>query len=293
MTHYFYTDANGHRQGPVSKPQLKDLAAQGIIGQYTSLETDTGHTGMAGQIPGLFATVPPPPSQPVSVPSLAPKQLFCTNCGKPVSEQAVACTSCGAKPVGHRKFCRHCAAALNPEQIVCVQCGAAMSGTGAGQLFSEGMERLSTLSTNFSSVKINGMTVGDITIIVAGALALISFCLPWLEAMVPLVGKTTKNGFSVGAFWLGIVFVYPVWMALTENKKPISAIGGFTCAGLGIVLGAICAAGMYDSALGDDPFTRRIAVELTSLGVGFYLFFCACIVLIVGIVLQHRQFKTP
>jgi hypothetical protein len=58
---------------------------------------------------------------------------FCTNCGKPISEQAVACMSCGAPPVGHRRFCRNCGAALNPEQVICTKCGAAISSTGVSR----------------------------------------------------------------------------------------------------------------------------------------------------------------
>ena len=55
MANYFYTDFNGQRQGPVDDQQLKELAASGVITPQTSLETDTGHQGTAGQIPGLFA----------------------------------------------------------------------------------------------------------------------------------------------------------------------------------------------------------------------------------------------
>jgi TM2 domain-containing membrane protein YozV len=59
--------------------------------------------------------------------------VFCTNCGNPVSEHAVACMSCGAKPVGHKKFCRQCSVTLNPEQVVCVKCGAGIKATGASR----------------------------------------------------------------------------------------------------------------------------------------------------------------
>jgi hypothetical protein len=54
MANYFYTDANGHKQCPVSEQQLKELATKGIIGPRTPMETDTGHKGVAEQIPGLF-----------------------------------------------------------------------------------------------------------------------------------------------------------------------------------------------------------------------------------------------
>jgi hypothetical protein len=67
---YFYTDANGHRQGPVDKQQFNALAAQGIITPTTPMETEGGHTGVAGQIPGLNfnRTSVPPFAQTVSAP---------------------------------------------------------------------------------------------------------------------------------------------------------------------------------------------------------------------------------
>jgi TM2 domain-containing membrane protein YozV len=114
MANFFITDANGTKHGPFNEQQLQAFATQGKITPNTPLETDGGHKGTAGQIRSLnFMTAAP----------LA-GSLFCTNCGSPVSEHAVACMSCGAKPVGHRKFCHHCAAALNLEQVICIKCGA-------------------------------------------------------------------------------------------------------------------------------------------------------------------------
>jgi TM2 domain-containing membrane protein YozV len=132
MANYFYTDANGQRQ-QINDQQLQALAAKGIITPSTPLEAEGGHQGVAGQIPGLkFNTAAPPPfAQPVQAAQAT--NLFCTNCGKPVSEHAVACMTCGAKPVGHKKFCRQCGVALNPEQVVCIKCGAAVKATGASR----------------------------------------------------------------------------------------------------------------------------------------------------------------
>ncbi|MCL2710959.1 MAG: DUF4339 domain-containing protein [Planctomycetaceae bacterium] len=73
---YFYLDQTNQKQGPVSEQQLKELAAQGIIGPQTPMETDTGHQGTAGQIPGLFP-VPPPLPQPQRVP--VPQSPFTGN----------------------------------------------------------------------------------------------------------------------------------------------------------------------------------------------------------------------
>jgi len=61
MANYFYADATGTKQGPYNEQQLQALAAQGIITPATPLETDSGHKGVAGQIPGLFATTSVPP----------------------------------------------------------------------------------------------------------------------------------------------------------------------------------------------------------------------------------------
>ena len=131
MTTFFLTDKNGTKH-QVNEQQLQALAAKGKIQPTTPLESDTGYQGFAGQIPGLqFSAVASTPfTQPVQAPPSA--NMFCTNCGNPVSEHAVACMSCGAKPVGHQKFCRHCGVALNSEQIVCVKCGNAIQKTGRG-----------------------------------------------------------------------------------------------------------------------------------------------------------------
>ena len=60
MANYFYMDSDGIKQGPLNDQQLQTLATRGIIEPTTSLETDTGHTGLAGQIPGLrFNTAAP------------------------------------------------------------------------------------------------------------------------------------------------------------------------------------------------------------------------------------------
>jgi len=122
MPNFFYNETNGQKKGPVTEQQLQDLIDQRLIEPNTPLEMEGGHKGMAGQIPGLrFASDTP-----------QPKQLFCTNCGTAVSEQAIACMSCGAKPTGHRKFCRQCGTALNPEQVVCIKCGAEITAGYSG-----------------------------------------------------------------------------------------------------------------------------------------------------------------
>jgi hypothetical protein len=127
MTNFFYTDANGNKQGPLNTQRLQALTNRGIITPETPLQTDTGHTGLAGQIPGLNFGIIAPHQSAQATPSAS---VFCANCGNSVSEQAVACMSCGAKPIGHKKFCCYCSAALNPEQVVCLECGKAIEKVG-------------------------------------------------------------------------------------------------------------------------------------------------------------------
>ena len=55
MNTYFYTDANGQKQGPVSKRKLQILAAQGVIDPNTPVETFDGRIKLAaGQLPSLW-----------------------------------------------------------------------------------------------------------------------------------------------------------------------------------------------------------------------------------------------
>ena len=161
MPNYFFTNSNGTKQGPVNGQQLKALAAQGLITPETIVETEQGKSAPAGKVNGLIfgliftvATPPPhlagmnlstattsspftqtPPTHPLkhdimSIVEGLPSEFFCTNCGKPVSEQTTACLSCGAAPIGHRKYCRYCGIGLNPEQVICVKCGVELDRTG-------------------------------------------------------------------------------------------------------------------------------------------------------------------
>lgn len=52
--------------------------------------------------------------------------MNCRNCGKEVSENAVACMSCGCDPRKGDKYCPNCGAEVSKEQIVCVKCGGAL-----------------------------------------------------------------------------------------------------------------------------------------------------------------------
>lgn len=211
----------------------------------------------------------------------APKQMFCTNCGSSVSEQAFACMSCGAKPTGHKKFCRHCGVTLNPEQVICVKCGSKIE-TG-------GLDKYTSSLADFDT---NGITTGEAMIFAAAALAFVSFFLPWAEVVLPLVGKLSVKGFTTYAFLGGIVFIYPVWMALTKTRMPSDHIGDFACAGIGLLFGIVHKPIFVSLQLASKETDRleRAALEASVIGTGTYLFLCACIILFIGITLQRKSF---
>jgi hypothetical protein len=52
--------------------------------------------------------------------------MLCRHCGKPVADQAVACTACGCPPRTGTKFCWSCGAETAPQAAVCLKCGVAL-----------------------------------------------------------------------------------------------------------------------------------------------------------------------
>ena len=112
---WFYYDQQGQKIGPITDSELRELIDQGLILPDTKLETDSGHTGKARQVPGLFAAARQ------NAPAGA--EAYCTHCGSPVARQAAVCLSCGCRPDTSNKFCRACGAVMSPEQVLCVRCG--------------------------------------------------------------------------------------------------------------------------------------------------------------------------
>ena len=160
MANWHYYTENRDKIGPVTGRELKQLVRQGTVTPDTFVEDPTGRTGLAKDVNGLkfpeaettipepFIATPSPfvptiqtvPMPPVTPPP-GPKKVFCTNCGNTVAEQAVACMSCGARPIGHKKFCRHCAVALNPEQVICIQCKSEIGTENIAATFMAGVKR--------------------------------------------------------------------------------------------------------------------------------------------------------
>ena len=275
MANWYYYNSSGEKI-EVTGGQLKELAKQGVVTPETMVETEEGKAAPARRVKGLtFGEViqpeapeteiygisqsetiaiasdvilpqSPQPTEAVAVPAPAPSAAnpFCTNCGNSVIEQAVACMSCGARPTGHKKFCRRCGVGLNPEQIVCIKCGSAINaadvgGKSFGKFWESLSKSFSASNTSFPGASASSITIGDVAIFAAAALALISFFLPWIQGFIPLIGQIAKNGFADGAFWFGLIFIYPVWMAFAKKRTQPFQIGAYVCAGIGTLLGLV------------------------------------------------------
>jgi len=215
MANWYFYDNYGYKIGPIRGRELTKLAEQGTITPNTRVEDENGRAALAKNVTGLsfpgtvqsepnpFADAPPvtdnpfvspspfvPPMQEVPTsPSPPVANLFCTNCGNIVFEQAIACMSCGAKPIGHKKFCRQCGVGLNPEQVVCIQCGAGLAG-GVGNTIKD-------LASTFQSTEFTSSIAEKIKnlpkpVIGAGiAIFAISLCLLFVNVLATGLPKLT------------------------------------------------------------------------------------------------------
>lgn len=54
--------------------------------------------------------------------------MFCRNCGKELSDKAVACIGCGMNPKDGVAHCPACGAETKDRQVICTACGISLKG---------------------------------------------------------------------------------------------------------------------------------------------------------------------
>jgi len=57
--------------------------------------------------------------------------MFCRNCGKELSDKAVACIGCGMNPTDGSANCPACGVATKDKQVICTACGGNLQGGAA------------------------------------------------------------------------------------------------------------------------------------------------------------------
>lgn len=56
--------------------------------------------------------------------------MYCRNCGKQISDQAVACVGCGVPPMKGKRFCQSCGEETNLNSEICTKCGVKLTMEG-------------------------------------------------------------------------------------------------------------------------------------------------------------------
>ena len=54
--------------------------------------------------------------------------MFCRNCGKALSDKAVACIGCGMNPHDGNANYPACGVATKDKQVICTACGGSLQG---------------------------------------------------------------------------------------------------------------------------------------------------------------------
>jgi len=166
---------------------------------------------------------------------------------------------------------------------------------------------MSNHDINTSESPTSGATPGNRTAVVltafaAIALATFAFFQPWLNMSVPLAGTVesfsaykTFNGVHIALYCVGgiliaaLLFLFPALKTL--GKKTISILDGYVCAIANILL----VVGFYAHAY--STWAKQVkdvgmGLAQISVGLGFYLYIVACIVLLAAITLQRQQART-
>jgi len=184
--------------------------------------------------------------------------MYCRNCSKECSVEAVACTGCGVPPQKGNKFCHSCGESCNTEAIMCVKCGVSLKKSssidlsGSADSVGEMKDKLVSSFNNFSNEQ--KMSFGAAILMIIS-----SIILPWVSfrnnSATLFDGDTAIHGFILIALSIAII----VFNFKTDSEKAkyasFAAIGYFF-----IVL---------FSGDGDVSDLTKWA------GIGFYLFIVA------------------
>lgn len=52
--------------------------------------------------------------------------MYCRNCGKEISDEAVICVHCGVPAGKGNTYCSNCGGEVHPEAVICVNCGVSL-----------------------------------------------------------------------------------------------------------------------------------------------------------------------
>jgi RNA polymerase subunit RPABC4/transcription elongation factor Spt4 len=252
MAIWKYQDADGFWHETNGKTMI-NLIAAGAVLPDTPIETPDGKKSVAGKLKligkneELFKKMDATPTDDLAssilqidakTPMTTPVEQgitatrFCTNCGNPVSKNAVACLSCGAAPTGHRKFCQQCGMILNPEQIICIKCGAGVNNTvseyNANDIILSPDQTIKTLNTYFMVFWICYVAGLPLCLVFVGIFGIITGCVfgcmllyqAW-KLIPPDIARTTPGkavGFGFIPFF-NFYWIFVSWVGLCQDMN--------------------------------------------------------------------------
>lgn len=121
------------------------------------------------------------------------QNYYCTNCGKPMNEQAEFCTSCGVKQGKVINYCYNCGSTIEPNQEICLTCG----------VNPRKIKRTGTAGSAAAPVRTAGNSVVNPVLA-----TIIGLFIPGLPSLI-WFGQKTKGIVMIIAFLLGI-FIIPI-----------------------------------------------------------------------------------
>jgi TM2 domain-containing membrane protein YozV len=131
--------------------------------------------------------------------------MYCRNCGKEVTPQAVVCVSCGLPPAYGKKFCQNCGAESNPAAEVCVKCGVRLvhgptvqqgqkSKIAAGMLgIFLGWLGIHRFYLGYTSIAVIQLILGVLGIVTCGITTTASAIWGLVEGIMILTGSIDKD----------------------------------------------------------------------------------------------------
>jgi Double zinc ribbon len=178
--------------------------------------------------------------------------MFCSQCGKPLTNADRFCGTCGAavatKP---RTDCPSCKAEIRPGVQFCHECGTALSVGAMTSHITRSAAMSADAAVAKATVLMDGVkrdtSSGQRISLGSATLALILFFLPWADVSCMGVGRT-MSGYELAsngstALWLVplamiavLVIVYRV--ALAPQKTPDTAVAQKVLIAAGFVAGA-------------------------------------------------------
>lgn len=119
--------------------------------------------------------------------------MYCRNCGKEVSDKAIACPNCGVPPLAGTQFCSNCAAPTQPAQVMCTKCGTALTsrggaGTGGKSKVAAGLLGIFLGGLGIHKFYLGYNKAGVIMLIASIGLTIVTFgLLSWAVALVGVI----------------------------------------------------------------------------------------------------------